>query len=357
MSADSLLERDTDQLLLPAGAVVHARLGPYARVTLLGPARLAVLTGGPVTAVRLDAGVLIGEYEHHQGSTLVVHSPAATTTIVGTLFSVEATDRGGSRVAVRRGAVIVQSQAERIHLGPGWSWSSGEAAQPVIPEALVRQFAVHTAGSANAATPLPPATHAQPTPRRAPASESAAASSAAQLDAAVTPPSRGDAAPLSVTADSLYAQAEAAMRAGEHAVARAHLSELVRRFPSDGLADAALLDLARLAKEEGQPAAARSYLDTLLSRHQEQALLEPARYLRCRLDVDSRQYAQAATCLTGFRRDFPTSPHDAEVLALLIGLWQSEGDCQRAIPLLDEYQRRYPKGPLDARVRRARCER
>lgn len=450
MPAAAILGHRTDHLELPSGAVVHASLGEYAQITLIGPARLAVVAAGALTAVRLDSGVLIGQYEHHAGGILRIESPAATTIVVGTVFAVEARDGVRSRVAVSRGAVVVHSGAERIHLGAGWSWSSGAAAQPVIPAGLAQQLAAQAAAPLGAATPVLAAAHpvtgglaaaarpagatpvpakaaaaksispltlehdavstleptwtpaavsaskptvpaAVPTPAPAPVpaavstaeptrvpaaaptsaparipaapptSEPAWAPSAAPTSAparvsAASPSGLADAEPLG-TPDALYAQAEAAMRAGNHAAVRDYLGQVIRRFPTDGLADAALLELARLAQKEGQPALARSYLDTLLARPREVALWEPARYLRCRLEVDANRSAPAATCLAAFRHDFPDSPHDAEVLALLIGLAQAQGDCPRARPLLDEYLKRYPAGPLDARRRRDRCAR
>ena len=146
------------------------------------------------------------------------------------------------------------------------------------------------------------------------------------------------------------------MRAGDRAAVRRHLTEVIRRFPRDGLADAALYELARREQADGQPAQARRYLEQLLGHDGEPELREPARYLRCRLELEVHHDAEALTCLGAFRRDFPSSPHDAEVLALLIGLYQVRDDCRRALPLLDEYTRRYPSGPLDARARRTRCE-
>jgi hypothetical protein len=149
------------------------------------------------------------------------------------------------------------------------------------------------------------------------------------------------------------------MKDGDRDGARALLVEVVRRFPDDPLADAALYELARLARAGGDDAGAAAFLDELLARDRDPALREPARYLRCRIEVDAARADAAAACLAAFRRDFPRSPHDAEVLALLVGYAHARGDCAAAAPLAREYLRRHPGGPFadGARDRLARCER
>lgn len=377
------------RLEVPAGAVVRASVDRYTLLTVIGPAQLVVETVAPQTSLRLESGLLVGEYQHHPGGTLRVHSPGVTTTVVGTVFAVQVVGDGKSRVAVRRGAVLLQGRMETVRLRAGWSWSSGELARPVIPAALDEQFAAHAAArpeparepalrgnnprpaalqpllaQAIAALPEPAASPPPARPQAAQPGEPGAADKAKDNDKgkdkdkevapAGAPRPQSDAA---VTADSLYAEAEAAMRASDRAAVRRLLSEVIRRFPKDGLADAALCELARQEQAAGQLAQARTYLDRLLAHGGEKELREPARYLRCRLDLDAHRDTEALACLGAFRRDFPASPHDAEVLALLIGLYQVRDDCQRALPLLDEYTRRYPRGPLDARARWTRCGR
>jgi len=158
------------------------------------------------------------------------------------------------------------------------------------------------------------------------------------------------------TVDELYAAAEAAMHADDEATAQARLTDVVRRFPSDPLADSALYELARLAVKQKARARARGYLDELLARGGDPAMREPARFLRCRLDVDAGS-ANAGSCLAAFRRDFVSSPHDAEALALLIGLTEVAGGCAKAGPLLEDYLRLYPAGPFagEAALRLQRC--
>jgi outer membrane protein assembly factor BamD (BamD/ComL family) len=376
--ADRAPELSKGRLEVPAGAVVRATVDRYTALTVIGPAQLVVETVAPEVALRLESGLLVGEYEHHPGGTLRVHSPGATTTVVGTLFAVQALGGGRSRVAVRRGAVVVAGRGETVHLGAGWSWSSGEAARPELPVALDEQLTAHAAAQAGPAPeaaqrarrlrPLAPLVPAGPAGAERAASPSSAQPPAASPEApAVAAGARDEqpaAAPASppkseaaATADSLYAEAEAAMRAGDRAAVQGRLTEVIRRFPQDGLAAAALYELARREQAAGQLAQARAHLDRLLAHEAAQELREPARYLRCRLELDAHRDADALACLDAFRRDFPASPHDAEVLALLIGLYQLRADCPRALPLLDEYLRRYPGGPLDASARRTRCAR
>jgi TolA-binding protein len=189
-------------------------------------------------------------------------------------------------------------------------------------------------------------------PSQEPPKQPRAATEPAPLDAGATPPppSQQPTSPPKETAESLYALAERAMRSGDPAAARAHLRDVARRFPDDPLADAALYELARAAP----PREARALLAQL--RDRDPALREPARFLRCRLDVDER-LPGAADCLAAFRHEFAGSPHDAEALALEAGLREARGDCRRALPLLDEYLERYPRGPFAAQAaaRRVRC--
>src|SRR5262249_3352745 len=143
------------------------------------------------------------------------------------------------------------------------------------------------------------------------------------------------------SADDVYAEAEAAMRRGDDARARVLLDLVARQFAADPLVDSALYDLARLAVRAREPARARAPVEERIARARDPALRGPPHYLQCRLAFDERRERVAAACLAAFRRDFPSSPHDAEALALLASLTQAAGDCARARPLLDEYLRRY----------------
>ncbi len=175
-------------------------------------------------------------------------------------------------------------------------------------------------------------------------------------DPATASPVAGKPAKAEETADDVYALAEAAMRTGDDAAARARLDEVVRRFPRDSLANAALYEMARLAIRDHDLRTARARLDQLLGRGGD-TFAEPARYLRCRIDVDSGQSPAAVACLRRFRQDFVSSPHDAEALAVLAGLLQAQSGCVAALPLLDEYLKRYATGAfaVEAATRRRTC--
>jgi outer membrane protein assembly factor BamD (BamD/ComL family) len=420
-AAHTPLGKDTSQLEVPSGALVRAALGRYARLTLLGPARLVVQEEAEATSVRLESGTLLGEYEHHGSGTLRIRSPGAITTVVGTIFVVQATAKNRSRVAVSRGTVLVQSDDASVRISAGWSWSSGEGLKEEIPESLAEQLTAHAAALPVPSAPVgvlllqglqeasesrldgallgpPPLTALVPTgvhlvsvatadrqrrtlravisheqttrlfytpaepPPKLSATPPAPPLTPVPPVTATLPPPLKNAAPAddkagAVTADRLYSQAEAAMRSGDSAAVRATLHEVIRRFPSDALAGAALYELARLERTAGQQAQANAYLDEFLARGDDKALREPAQYLRCRLLLDGHREPQATDCLFAFRRNFPRSPHDAEVLALLIGLVQARSDCFRAVPLLDEYRKLYPSGALDARARLTQCGR
>jgi len=159
-------------------------------------------------------------------------------------------------------------------------------------------------------------------------------------------------------AEALYAAAEDAMRAGASAKALSLLVELVRRHPRDPLVSASLYDLARLASQRKDRATALLQLNQLIARGCEPALCEPAHYLRCRLTLDENRSA-GVRCLAEFRQTFPTSSHDAEVLAILIAGAHAAEDCTTARRLADEYLRRYPRGPFaaESRLRKERCGR
>ena len=70
-------------------------------------------------------------------------------------------------------------------------------------------------------------------------------------------------------------------------------------------------------------------------------------------------WSRIATATAAFRKDFPRSPHDAEVLALLVDYARARADCDAVVTLAAEYLRRYPEGPFAAGAedRRTRCAR
>lgn len=157
-----------DRLAVPAGTTVRAHLGHQTNISVIGPARLQVVTAAPaLTEVKLDEGTLIADYDHRAGGQLRIVSPDGTTNVVGTLFSV-AVKAGRSRVAVARGRVIVTASAAQT-LGPqvltsGQSWQIGaSAAEPVTNEGR-RLLEEHTRETGEAASAEPDAAPAAPNP-------------------------------------------------------------------------------------------------------------------------------------------------------------------------------------------------
>ncbi|MCC6994469.1 MAG: tetratricopeptide repeat protein [Deltaproteobacteria bacterium] len=112
-----LLGRPQIALAVPPNVRMRVAVGDRARVTLIGPARLAVeqVTGQHIR-LALTTGTLLGDYDHSAGGSLEIRSPGALTTIVGTLFAVEASG-GGSRVSVAHGRVSVLAHGRSSEVG------------------------------------------------------------------------------------------------------------------------------------------------------------------------------------------------------------------------------------------------
>jgi TolA-binding protein len=380
------------ELAVPAGAQVSATLGDHGRVTLIGPARLRVVSAhGDQLEVRLDDGVMLAELE--PSTRLRVRTPNATSDVVASLFRIEASAEI-IKVAVVRGEVVVHADDGRTqHVGTGQRWTSDAVEVERIDDDTVRALEAHEHAGDLAAAPTPdlpaavpaaaPATpdHASvpvaralpaaPTPTHpsvavAPSPDSPPAVSLDQrLESGsgptITPePEPATPAPAppapDPAAEDIYRRAEAAIRAGELGDADALLAALITSYPADRLVDEALFERGRLAYRRGAWAQARHHLDALLDRGPS-PLREPAHWLTCRIAIATGDL-EADTCVAAFRRAHPTSPHDAEALALLIGFTEVRHGCDAADVLIDEYLRRYPSGPYarDALERRARCQ-
>src|SRR6185436_10772441 len=94
-------------MVVPAGVRQRGRIGERVRFTLVGPGEVSAFAVGGGTEIDLARGRLLVDYDGHGGEILRVRSPGAVTTVVGTLFAVEARGRA-SRVAVARGSVAVE---------------------------------------------------------------------------------------------------------------------------------------------------------------------------------------------------------------------------------------------------------
>jgi ferric-dicitrate binding protein FerR (iron transport regulator) len=266
--APSPMLAPSTSLVALAGETARATIGTRVRVTLVGQGRLSVLpaTRSDDVELALDSGRLLVDYDGHAGGTLRVRSPGAVTTVVGTLFAVEA-GASGSRVAVARGRVRTEDGAGHVwQVAAGDSWTSAEGQLSAISDelaaALVRHEAAWASGTAEAGPPH---------------------------DEAPSPPAAHPAAPAAPTRpgvdlEALYAEAEAAMRARALGQARRTLETITDADRNGQLGEAALLDLARLALADGDRAEARRALGRLPRRLADPALAETAAHLRCRAE-------------------------------------------------------------------------
>jgi hypothetical protein len=250
-------------LVALAGEMARATIGARVRLTLVGPGRVSVLAAAQPGDLELllEGGRLLADYDGRPGGTLRVRSPGAVTTIVGTLFAVEATPFG-SRVAVAHGRVRTQDASGRQwQVGAGTNWSSADERLSPLPRDLavaLREHELSWAGNV-------PATATATAPRRP----------------APAPPAVRPAQPAE-DLDALYARAEAAMRRRDNDEARRILEVIATRDPAGGAGELALLDLARLALAQGDRSAARQVLARLPVPLHDPALDETAAHLRCR---------------------------------------------------------------------------
>jgi hypothetical protein len=276
-------------LVVPAGARFRGRIGARVRFTLVGPGELSAFTVAGGTDLDLASGRLLVDFDGHGGGeTLRVRSPGAVTTVVGTLFAVDARGRT-SRVAVARGSVAVEGAGARVQqIAAGSSWRT-EAAEPEpIPGDLAADLAAQVVPVAPASDHDDPADHASPPPVPQPPGVSVTASRTDRARIAGTdarakhPPTRAVEEP---DAESAYAAAEELMRAGSTTAARRALLDFVTGHPTDPRAELALLDLARLALAAGHPIEARGYVARLLSSTKDDALIDLAHQVERRIDA------------------------------------------------------------------------
>ncbi|MEJ7597603.1 MAG: FecR domain-containing protein [Kofleriaceae bacterium] len=172
---------------------------------------------------------------------------------------------------------------------------------------------------------------------------------------AVAPPTSSPPSPPPATPptdDELYRAAELALADRNPAAADRALDRLVTEHPGSPLVEQALYDRARLAHHKRAWGAARRHLDRLLALPAPR-LAEPARYLACRIAVEARD-GEAASCLAEYRKMYPHSPHQRDVLGMLVQLEHASGGCSAAAPRIRELVRAYGSSEL-AVAWRARC--
>lgn len=346
----------TRALDVPVGGVVAAQVGP-AKLSLVGAAQLHWMDEEVPERLVLERGRLLLSVEHVPERGFIVQTPHTQVAVVGTLYAVEVDALGRTEVDVRRGIVQVEHRGQRFRLSKGQGWSEGGGPRAVRPEvdlALARHAGEPPPESPTTTQAVAPAP--APGPSEGPKEDEATpAPSAPRVNPRRGPPEAPTPTPPS--AEARYAEAEGALAAQRIEAATLILEALVREFPNDPLANAALYELAQIAQRQGRVAQAEAHLEELLARRAEPGLAEAGHHLLCRLRLQSEETAAAYDCLTHFRRQFPGSGRDAEVLSALAGLAERRGGCAEAAPLVDEYLRLYPQGPKAAALKawRSRC--
>ncbi len=235
------------------------------------------------------------------------------------------------------------------------------AVAPASPQAITRDantgaVAARTSSPSSAGTG--PALATATTTRTTAATEPASAPTTAATEPASATP-RPDPAPSPVTPPisppsdaALYREAEAALARHDLATADRTLARLVDELPGSPLLDQALYERARIADQRHAWDAARRQLARLATLVHS-PLREPGAYLTCRIAVESGDPGADAQ-LVAYRASYPHSPHDLDVLGLLVDRAYHAGRCARAAALVDELARLY-QGTTLARSWRARC--
>ena len=282
-----------------------------AEVTVYGPGRVGTgVAGGAEQLITVDADAVIVDRSAGDAPWALAYGDLDVR-VTRAIFALDRT--GAPRVTVMRGELLLRCPSGERTV------RAGESATCIAP-------AAPPTAAAAAASP-PPASGPVPPPGRP-----RARATAPSAPAVAEPPPTTD----------VYAAADAAMRRGDRAAARAVLASVIAERPDAREAAAALLDLARLDAPE-DAAAARRHLDALDAHPHGALLAEPAAHLRCTL-VAATDHAGRRACLADYYRRFPDSPRAAAALARLAAL-HAATDCAAAAPLLAEYVTRFPSGP------------
>lgn len=184
-----------------------------------------------------------------------------------------------------------------------------------------------------------PATRVEPSSadRDEPSSTTPAPASTPPPPVIATPPPKP-------TADDLYRTAETALAARDSHAADRALDRLIVEYPASPLVEQALYERARIAHGSRAWGSARRHLDRLLALPATR-LAEPARYLACRIAALARD-GEAVACLVEYRKTYPRSPHDRDVLAMIVQLQVASGGCRVAAPRIVELARAYPRSSV-----------
>ncbi|HET6610834.1 MAG TPA: tetratricopeptide repeat protein [Kofleriaceae bacterium] len=337
LAGQRVISAGLERIEVPAGEAVTASLEDVARFEIHGPGAVELSESTQSDLViELLRGRLSGTYPGDGHRALTIVTAAFSARIVGTVFAIDA-GPGSGRVTVTRGQVVVSAAGSKtaIVVGAGSTWTLRRGLIATADATGDDQAKAAHDDQAKAARE----DNAQPT-----------------HDGEAVSPARDDQAKADDKdpAARWYARAEAALRSGDHATARRNLTRVVAGARDRALAAAARYDLALLTYREGHYSEARALLSALIARGDTQAFREPASYLRCRTFIESGKAAAAVTCLTDFRRTFPSSPHAAEALAVIIGVVHHDQGCTAAIPLITTYLHSYPRAPFAAEAARRR---
>jgi len=187
-------------LVAPADATLTAMVGPYARVAVVGPARVEVGAEGETSAIRVRSGTLLAEFEGGAGRSLRVVAPGLEVEVVGTLFAV-AVDGTGTCVSVAHGRVRVTTAAGVVMVGGDERMCTGDARsraiEPSTRDALLRHEQLiaaadhdrphHNAPSVQPIDPPPAIESSATPPRDVPSVSTASAATTPAPPAAITP--------------------------------------------------------------------------------------------------------------------------------------------------------------------------
>jgi TolA-binding protein len=138
-----LLDGQHHHVEVPAGGLLRASLASRARISLLGPAELSVLSVGDTSMVlSLHHGILLCDYQHQDGHSLHVRSPGAETKVVGTLFSIEVAGTN-STISVTRGSVDVEARGQTVRVPEGHRLPAKGQALETLGGPVTEQLAEH----------------------------------------------------------------------------------------------------------------------------------------------------------------------------------------------------------------------
>lgn len=385
------LDQPVEALSLSADALVRARLGDQGRITVHGPAALAVVAheqapdrDGPGaraagddlghmsadTRLRLERGVLVVDYERQSGRTLVVETPDALVVVTGTRFAVEVEPGAPTRVSVQRGSVRVGPPGHAtIAVSAGQSWRADQtAAGPVAgeAEALMREHGDAPLPPESAAGTLriegaPHAAVAWLGERRLGRTPLIARLPAGPVTLRIQSPGHRDAeiaaevrpGEVSSVAHGLApgaAEDADAPAAGERVSGAAATARPARGQPMTPAPRPAenLYRAAEAAIARGERARARDLLDTLVTRHPGDDLVDVALYELGRLAFDDGDLAAARRHLDRAlaRQGDPVFLEPAAYLRCRVDV--AAGADAAAVTCLERFRQRHPQSSHDA---------